>query len=613
MQRLIVVVPAAAAMAAFLALPAAASDSVSVTDNAFQAGSVTIGAGETVTWHFAGTNPHSVTAADASFDSHPGCSSGTPVQCSTGSSPDFTHTFGSPGTFAYHCRVHGAAMAGTVVVEAPDTTPPAPVTGLSATPADGQVKLTWTNPVDADFAGVVVRRASGTVPPATPVDGTAAYSGTGTTVTVTGLTNGTNHSFAVFARDEVPNYSAATTATASPVPAVPAALTLARSASTVGYSAPLTLTGTLTRSDTGAGLAGERVEVWARRFGTTAWMRLATVGTGSGGSVTWTTRPAASADWVLRHPPTPYFAVVQTPPAAVQVRQRLVVRPSATTIESGQIASYAVSVAPDHSGQLVQFQQYAGGVWKSVQGRYLVGGATRFDVRPLALGTYSYRLYKGPDGDHLGAVSPVYRLTVVRRTLRPGLTGSDVLDVERRLAGLRYDVGAVDGRFDYDTTHAVAAFQKVQGLPRTSVVDQATWSRLLGTPSQPALRYPRSGTWVEVDLTRQVLYVGSAGGLYRIVDISSGSGLLFTSDGVTSRAITPTGRFRIERKINAWRTSRLGQLYRPAYFVGGYAIHGSHSVPTYPASHGCIRVTIPAMDRLYSPLAVGTPVWVYRS
>jgi lipoprotein-anchoring transpeptidase ErfK/SrfK len=102
------------------------------------------------------------------------------------------------------------------------------------------------------------------------------------------------------------------------------------------------------------------------------------------------------------------------------------------------------------------------------------------------------------------------------------------------------------------------------------------------------------------------------GGIVRIFDVSSGSGRLYTVDGQVRRAITPTGNFRIQRKINGWRTSKLGRLYRPAYFYGGYALHGSWSVPAYPASHGCVRVTIAAMDRLYNGLPIGMPVKVYR-
>ena len=84
-------------------------------------------------------------------------------------------------------------------------------------------------------------------------------------------------------------------------------------------------------------------------------------------------------------------------------------------------------------------------------------------------------------------------------------------------------------------------------------------------------------------------------------------------DGDVRVAVTPLGGFQIQRKIDAWRKSDLGLLYRPAYFIGGYALHGAPSVPPFPASHGCIRITIAAMDRWFDRLPVGTPMLVYRS
>jgi lipoprotein-anchoring transpeptidase ErfK/SrfK len=55
-------------------------------------------------------------------------------------------------------------------------------------------------------------------------------------------------------------------------------------------------------------------------------------------------------------------------------------------------------------------------------------------------------------------------------------------------------------------------------------------------------------------------------------------------------AHTPSGTFRVYKKINGWRRSALGLLYYPSYIVKGYAIHGSRSAPAFPASHGCIRI-----------------------
>jgi N-acetylmuramoyl-L-alanine amidase len=197
------------------------------------------------------------------------------------------------------------------------------------------------------------------------------------------------------------------------------------------------------------------------------------------------------------------------------------------------------------------------------------------------------------------------------RVLRIGSRGADVLALERRLAGLRYDVGRVDSVFDNSTFHGVVAFQKVNGLARDGAVGPKTRAKL-ARPASPRVIVRRAGSSLEINLSRQVMIYARGGGIVRIFDISSGSGRLYTVDGQTRRAITPTGNFRITRKINAWRTSKLGRLYRPAYFYGGYAVHGSWSVPAYPASHGCVRVTIAVMDRLYNGLPVGLPVKVYR-
>jgi len=197
------------------------------------------------------------------------------------------------------------------------------------------------------------------------------------------------------------------------------------------------------------------------------------------------------------------------------------------------------------------------------------------------------------------------------RTFRIGSRGADVLAFERRLAGLHYDVGRVDGVYDNSTFHSVIAFQKVNGLARDGIAGPITKAKL-AHPTAPRLVQRRSGSYVEINLGRQTMVYARNGGIVRIFDVSSGSGRLYTVDGQTRRAVTPTGNFHVTRKINGWRTSKLGRLYRPAYFYGGYAVHGSWSVPAYPASHGCVRVTIAAMDRLYNGMPVGLPVKVYR-
>jgi lipoprotein-anchoring transpeptidase ErfK/SrfK len=52
-------------------------------------------------------------------------------------------------------------------------------------------------------------------------------------------------------------------------------------------------------------------------------------------------------------------------------------------------------------------------------------------------------------------------------------------------------------------------------------------------------------------------------------------------------------------------------MYYSVYFHGGYATHGYHSVPTYNASHGCVRNPIPDSKFIYNWIHLGESIWVY--
>jgi hypothetical protein len=196
--------------------------------------------------------------------------------------------------------------------------------------------------------------------------------------------------------------------------------------------------------------------------------------------------------------------------------------------------------------------------------------------------------------------------------LRSGSEGAEVEALQRRLHELGYQVQEADGQFGSETLHSVVAFQKVNRLGRDGVVGPIT-RKALEDPRVPKPRSTRSGFHVEADLTHQVVYMVRDGRIEQILDASSASGQNYTVDGDVRLAVTPRGSFRIQRKIDGWRQSKLGLLYRPAYFTGGYALHGAYSVPPFPASHGCIRITTTAMDRWYNRLPVGTPMLVYGS
>ena len=199
------------------------------------------------------------------------------------------------------------------------------------------------------------------------------------------------------------------------------------------------------------------------------------------------------------------------------------------------------------------------------------------------------------------AAAPAATLAAPRPVLRQGSTGTWVVTLQRRLHGLGYDVGTMDGNFGSQTLHGVVAFQKVNNLGRDGIVGHSTWA-MLDAPLVPKPRFNHAGLAVEVNLTKQVLYLTRANKVVRIVDISSGK----------ASTPTPQGNFTDLRHIDGWRQSDLGLLWRPHYFFRGYAIHGSNSVPNYPASHGCVRVTIEGMNRLWTVLQTGMPVHLYH-
>jgi plastocyanin len=80
---------------------------VTIVDFAFQPASLEVPAGTTVTWTNSGAAPHTVTADNGAFDSGrlaPGAS--------------FSQTFGTAGTFTYHCEIHPQMTGSIVVTEA---------------------------------------------------------------------------------------------------------------------------------------------------------------------------------------------------------------------------------------------------------------------------------------------------------------------------------------------------------------------------------------------------------------------------------------------------------------------------------------------------------------
>jgi peptidoglycan hydrolase-like protein with peptidoglycan-binding domain len=199
----------------------------------------------------------------------------------------------------------------------------------------------------------------------------------------------------------------------------------------------------------------------------------------------------------------------------------------------------------------------------------------------------------------------------VPATLRTGDKGAAVKALQERLAGLGYWNGTADGEFGSVTRQAVFALQKAAGLTRDGVVGPKTRTAL-----KRGVR-PRAkssgGYVVEINLRRQLLLLVDGGRVKTILNTSTGSNEYYEYEGERYLAVTPKGRYRAYRQIDGWRNGPLGPLWRPKYFNGGIAVHGAYSVPPYPASHGCARVSVPAMNWIWAAkkLPLTTRVWVY--
>jgi hypothetical protein len=193
-----------------------------------------------------------------------------------------------------------------------------------------------------------------------------------------------------------------------------------------------------------------------------------------------------------------------------------------------------------------------------------------------------------------------------------GASGSAVVELQSRLRSLGYWLPGINAVYDSHTQQAVWAFQKWHGLARTGVVDAATQAAFR-TARRPRPR-STSGYLIEIDKPRQVMMIATNGYATWTFNISSGSDIPYVEGPNRGDAHTPEGIFPIIRQVNGADHGPLGTLWRPKYFTWlGHAIHGYSSVPPYPASHGCVRVSNAAMNWIWDNniLPLGTSVWVY--
>ncbi len=187
----------------------------------------------------------------------------------------------------------------------------------------------------------------------------------------------------------------------------------------------------------------------------------------------------------------------------------------------------------------------------------------------------------------------------IQVNLGPGAQGTSVRLLQSELDVLHYAV-PLSGVFDEGTGRALIAYRKMTGLARIPYAGSQVFEHLTHGTGSFHVRYPWDGRHVEADLTKQVLAEIEPGGHVRAVYMMS-----------SGKPSTPTviGHFNVYSKTPGVNSEG---MVDSNYFIAGYAIHGYAEVPTYAASHGCLRVPIPDAAAIYGWVRMGTAVDVYN-
>ncbi|HWC87263.1 MAG TPA: L,D-transpeptidase [Solirubrobacteraceae bacterium] len=227
------------------------------------------------------------------------------------------------------------------------------------------------------------------------------------------------------------------------------------------------------------------------------------------------------------------------------------------------------------------------------------GGDGRFSMRfsSPASGRLSITAVHAATAQQMRFAAAAKKLDVVVPRAGPGARGLFVSLIQSRLAALHYAVPR-DGVYDQLTASAVLAYRKVRGWNRIYSLDSGVVRGLLEGSGTFQVRYPNQGRHVEADLTDQTLALINGSKVYAIYPISSG------------KPSTPTilGTYHVYERTPGYLPDG---MYFSSFFIRGYAIHGYDPAPTYPASHGCLRLPIGDAIAVYNWIQYGTTVDVY--
>jgi peptidoglycan hydrolase-like protein with peptidoglycan-binding domain len=301
-------------------------------------------------------------------------------------------------------------------------------------------------------------------------------------------------------------------------------------------------------------------------------------------------------------PPAPPPPAPAPPPAAGSAAFKVVgglATKQARYVAPFQTVRLTGRAKPFVAGQKLRLEVVRKGkVSKVVTGSVRAGGRFAFRVRVGNPGGLRFVVKHDATPQQVAFRARDQRLEVVDWSADVGTRGTKVLLLQRALAKLHFAV-PLTGYYDDGTARAVLAFRKTNEMGRVGAASTSVYAWLLRGKGAYKLHYPKAGKHVEFDWSRQVVVLADKGRPHRIYHTSSGA------------PVTPTvfGTYRFYMKTPG--TNAKGMV-DSAYFIRGYAIHGYVSVPTYPASHGCLRVPIPNARQIFDWIDLGDQIFLYR-
>ncbi len=197
-----------------------------------------------------------------------------------------------------------------------------------------------------------------------------------------------------------------------------------------------------------------------------------------------------------------------------------------------------------------------------------------------------------------GAASARKKFGVSYPNIGSGKCGRVVRAFKKALHGMGY-VPSGGSCFNDKDSRAVLAYRKVNGADHNGHAGKGIVKRIFSGHGAFHVKYPNAGKHAEVSIDRQVLVLADGDKPVQTYGVSTG------------KSSTPTVRGHFQFYLRQPGYNSEG-MYFSTYFHGGYAVHGYASVPpTYPASHGCVRVPIPDALHIYNSVSLGEDIYVY--